>query len=130
MIVFNVGLGEVVSLLQRKHNRGQMSAAALAIALADFLRELALSPDLQKLTATDQIVAHSFHLITTHSLNSNDAIILRLGLDRVAELRATGHDLFLAASDQRLLRAAQAEGLATFDPETQTSADLDAILGP
>jgi hypothetical protein len=34
------------------------------------------------------------------------------------------------ASDQRLLKAAQAEGLATFDPETQSTTDLDALLPP
>jgi hypothetical protein len=32
------------------------------------------------------------------------------------------------ASDQRLLRAAAAEGLATFNPETQSQAELDALI--
>jgi hypothetical protein len=36
----------------------------------------------------------------------------------------------LVASDQRLLRAAQAEGLPTFDPETQDQAALGALTGP
>jgi hypothetical protein len=34
------------------------------------------------------------------------------------------------ASDQRLLRAAQAEGLLTFDPEVQSQVELDVLLGP
>jgi hypothetical protein len=37
-------------------------------------------------------------------------------------------DLVLVASDQRLLRAAQAEGLLTFDPERQDKADLGVVL--
>jgi hypothetical protein len=43
-------------------------------------------------------------------------------------LRARGDDLVLVASDQRLLRAAQVEGLLVFKPETQTTTDLDALL--
>ena len=40
------------------------------------------------------------------------------------------NSLVLVVTDRRLLRAAQAEGLLTFDPETQTQAELDAFLGP
>jgi len=42
------------------------------------------------------------------------------------EVRTTA--LVLVTSDQRLLRAAQAEGVLTFDPTTQTESDLDALL--
>jgi hypothetical protein len=38
--------------------------------------------------------------------------------------------LVLVASDQRLLRAAQAQGLNTFNPETQDRAALAPLLGP
>jgi hypothetical protein len=48
----------------------------------------------------------------------------------VAQLRAGGDDLVLVASARRLVQAGQAEGLTTFYPETQTQADLDALLAP
>jgi hypothetical protein len=57
-----------------------------------------------------------------------DAILLRSALDLAANLRARGDDLVLVASGGRLQRAAQAEGLIVFNPETQTSADLDLLL--
>jgi len=46
------------------------------------------------------------------------------------QLHSIGNQLVLVSSDQRLLKAAQAEGLFTFDPETQSQADLDALLAP
>jgi hypothetical protein len=43
-------------------------------------------------------------------------------------LRQTGHDLVLVASDTRLLTATQAEGLLTFNPETDTLDTLNAFF--
>ena len=54
----------------------------------------------------------------------------KLALGPKDDPERVGDDLVLVASDQRLLRAAQAEGLVTFDPETQSQADLDALLMP
>jgi hypothetical protein len=45
-------------------------------------------------------------------------------------LRNRGDDLVLVASDLRLLVAAQAEGLFTFNPETQGQAALATLVGP
>ena len=63
-------------------------------------------------------------LIETHSLNSVDAIVLRSALDIATELRNTGNTLVLVASDQRLLRAAQDEGLLVFNPEIDSQQTL------
>ena len=46
----------------------------------------------------------------------------------VADHRKVGDELVLVASDHRLLRAAQAEGLTTFNPETESQTELDALL--
>jgi len=75
-------------------------------------------------------VTAALPLIETHSINATDAIILRLALNLAVRLRGAGHDLVLVASDQRLLRAAQAEALLTFDPETQSHSVLDALMKP
>jgi hypothetical protein len=55
-------------------------------------------------------------------------VILRSVLDLVATLRAPSDTLVLVTSDQRLLRAAQVEGVLTFDPAMQTESDLDTLL--
>jgi predicted nucleic acid-binding protein len=130
LYLFNVGMGEVLSLLVRKKNGGQLSAADYAQALVEFGVEVVSSNILHKVVADNAVVAVALDLIEAHSINATDAIILRLALDLARQFRAVGHDLVLVASDQRLLRAAQAEGLETFDPEAQSQVVLDALLGP
>ena len=49
--------------------------------------------------------------------NSVGALVLRAALDTATALRSMGDRLVLVASDQRLLRAAHAEGLQIFNPE-------------
>ncbi len=63
-------------------------------------------------------------LIETYSLNSVDAMVLRSALDVAAERHNIGDVLVLVASDQRLLRAAQAEGLQIFNPEQDSQQTL------
>ena len=77
---------------------------------------------------TESQIAASWELIVTHSINSTDAIILRCALDSAIELRGDGDDLILVATDTRLLRAAQAEYLHTFNPETDSQAILDTFI--
>jgi predicted nucleic acid-binding protein len=130
LYLFNVGMAEVLSLLVRKRNAGQLSAADYSQALVEFGAEIVSSRTLHKVVAGNAMVTAALPLIEVHSLNATDAILLRLALNLATQLRAAGHDLVLVASDQRLLRAAQAEGLLTFDPETQGQVVLDALLGP
>jgi predicted nucleic acid-binding protein len=130
LYLFNVGMGEVLSLLVRKKNAGRLSAAAYSQALVEFGTEIVSSSILHKVVADNALVTAALTLIEVHSINATDAILLRLALDLAVRLRAAGHDLVLVASDQRLLRAAQAEGLLTFDPESQSQVVLDALLGP
>ena len=55
-----------------------------------------------------------------HAVNSVDAILLCSALNIAANLRNEQNELVLIASDQRLLRAAQTEGLLCFNPETDS----------
>lgn len=56
-----------------------------------------------------------------HSINSVDALVLRSALDVAIELRNSSDGrLVLVASDLRLLKAAEDEGLLVFNPETDT----------
>jgi predicted nucleic acid-binding protein len=130
LYLFNVGMAEVVSLLVRKRNAGQVSAADYSPALVEFDAEIVFSAAVRKVVAGNALVMAALRLIKVHSVNATDAILLRAALDLAVRLRAVGNDLVLVASDQRLLRAAQAEGLVTFDPEAQNQVVLDALLGP
>lgn len=123
----SLGTIEVVSILVRKRNRGDLTTATLFQALADFRAEVVDNPDFMTISAVDAVVIAAFELVEKHAINGTDAIVLRSALDLAAALRRDGNDLILVAADQRLIRAAEAEGLATFNPEMNTQADLDAL---
>jgi predicted nucleic acid-binding protein len=128
LCVLNIGIAEVVAVLVRKRNAGRLAAALFAQAVLNVRTELVSPQNLNRVTADDSLVTAALPLIDAHSINATDGIILCSALDIAAALRSSADELALVASDQRLLRAAQAEGLVTFDPETQTQADLDALL--
>jgi predicted nucleic acid-binding protein len=128
LAVLTIGLAEVVSILVRQRNTGQLPQPKYAQTFTDFVNEVVLPPDPRKLRAGD--VTRAFRFIESYSLNATDAILLRSALDFAGQLRAAGHELVVVASDQRLLKAAGAEGLLAFNPETQSTADLDALIGP
>lgn len=125
-----LGAAEVVSVLVRRRNGGLLSAVDFTQAMLNFTTEIVNATDFRTLALENGVILSAMAFIETHSINSNDAVVLRLALDIANHVRSTGDDVVLVASDRRLLRAAQAEGLATFDPETQSQADLDALLPP
>jgi predicted nucleic acid-binding protein len=130
LFILNVGYAEVVSVLVRRRNAGTLSANRFGQALLDLDREIVQSAGKHLLPVDNAIVTDAVALLAVHSINATDAIGLRVALDIAQRLRAAGDDLVLVASDQRLLRAAQAEGLVTFDPETQDQTALAALAGP
>lgn len=125
-----VGLGEVFSVLVRKRNAGTLSAAHFAQAVIDFRAETFDNRAVRKAKTTFATVTNAVGLIQRHSINATDALVLHTALTFAARLRLKNHDLVLVAADRRLITAAQAEGLTTFNPETQSTQDLDALLGP
>jgi hypothetical protein len=126
----NVGTGEVYSILIRKRNAGSLSPGDFRQATANFDEEIVRTAAVTRVPVTSRLITSSLPLILAHSINSTDALILKSALAIARKLRAGGDDLILAASDLRLLRAAQAEGLTTFNPETQDQATLAALIGP
>jgi predicted nucleic acid-binding protein len=123
-----LGAAEVASVLVRRRNSGVLSLTAFAQGMTNLKTEVVDADEFHTLSMDNDLIAAAMGLIDKHAINATDAVVLRLALDVVAQLRADGHDLVLVASDQRLLRAAQAEGLLSFDPERQTEADLDVLL--
>ncbi len=125
-----LGGAEVAAALVRKRNGGLISSASFAVAMADLRTEVLDAADFTKPPADNSTINASIPLIDKHAINATDSVVLYVARQLAAQLRVAGDDLVLVASDHRLLRAAQVEGLLTFDPETQTQAELDLLIGP
>lgn len=130
MHLLAVGVGEGLSVLVRRRNRGQLPPAAYHQTEAAFRAEVVDEPAVDQVEADRATVRASLTFIGQYSVNATDALVLRTALDLKAELAPAGDDLILVASDRQLNRAAAAEGLPTFDPERQTAADFDALFTP
>ncbi|HJT35388.1 MAG TPA: type II toxin-antitoxin system VapC family toxin [Pirellulales bacterium] len=130
IFLLNVGAAEVVSVLIRKRNAGALSVADYNQAIVELESEIIRSPAKHVLAFDNAVVIDAFAYIMAHSINATDAIMLRVALDVAHHLRNQRDDLVLVASDQRLLRAAQAEGLVTFNPEKQDQASLATLVSP
>lgn len=128
IVVLGVGIAEVASILVRKRNAGVIPQAVFSNAIVNFSAEIINRRQVRKITASNALALAALALISQPAINATDAILLRSALTFATNLRARGDDLVLVASDQRLLRAAQVEGLLVFKPETQTTTDLDALL--
>ena len=128
MMCLTLGTIEVISVFVRKKNASAVPDPVFRQAMTDFRSEVIDAANFTKIPATAPVVNAATPLVAKHALNATDAVILRSVLDLVATLHTTGDALVLVTSDQRLLRAAQAEGVLTFDPTMQTESDLDALL--
>ncbi len=121
LIISQLGIAEVVSVLNRKRNAGQITDSFFKRAASSVLSESKtmfvefIGPD---------VIPRSIPLISQHNLNASDALYLRQILDWQAQHGPTGNQIALVAADQRLLRAADRESIACLDPE---AADLTAV---
>ena len=121
LIVLNIGFAEVVSVLVRRKNMGLLSITSFGQGLIHLSQEIIHTQSVYKVEATNMLVVAALIHIPKHAINA-------MGLAQ--DFRTRGDDLVLVASDQRLLRAAQAEGLNTFNPEYQDQAVLAALMAP
>lgn len=67
-------------------------------------------------------------LIQRHNINGSDAAMLHVYLEYADAIRADGDPAFLVATDARLRRASESEGLSVLDPEELTAEQLASIL--
>lgn len=98
-------------------------------ALLDFNAEVTDSGSFLKISVDDNLIYSAIALLHAHNLNATDTVVLRAALNLRAALKQQGEDLVLWASDKRLARAARAEGITVFDPETETVDALRQLLG-
>ncbi|MCY3739784.1 MAG: type II toxin-antitoxin system VapC family toxin [Candidatus Poribacteria bacterium] len=118
LLCLTIGAIEVFWICIRKKNDGRITIGEFTQAIGHLEHEVINNQsNFRKISVPDSLVWNSIDLIETYSLNSVDALVLRSALDTATELRSTGDRLVLVASDQRLLRAARAEGLQIFNPE-------------
>ncbi len=127
-IVLLAAIGETLSILVRRRNGQLLTPKAYQAAYAAMRAELLEAGQIRLQSVEDALVVASLPLIERHSINSTDALVLRSALDLAALLRSRGHTLVMVAADARLVRAAAAEGLSTFNPESDNHEKLDALI--
>ena len=103
---------EVYSALRRRERGGELPPAHASDALAARGREFSLMTE-QPLNSS--VVEAAKQLIDRHALRALDAI--QLATCWIGRLTSGITDIVFVASDQILLKAADAEGFQTFDPE-------------
>jgi predicted nucleic acid-binding protein len=96
---------EVASALTRLHREGAVSQAEMLGALAALKRDLEV---MFLVEVTARVVALSVDLLERHPLRAGDALQLAAAIEAGSQLHVP---VLFVAFDQRLLRAAKAEGL-------------------
>lgn len=128
MLALLLGVGEIVSILVRRRNSGQISETAFQQAMTEFRVEVIDEPDFSLQSVTDDWVLASLRLIEQHALNATDAFILQCALQVADTLRRVGDDLVMVTSDLRLVHAAQRTELIAWNPEVDTQDALDDLV--
>ncbi len=128
MVALVIVLGEVVSILVRRRNAGQISNAAYRQAIVEFHNEVVSDTGIPLQSVSDDSVLASLTLIEQHSLNATDTIILDCALQLSRSLQEGGDDLALVTSDNRMATAAAASGLTVWNPEKDDQTSLDKLI--
>jgi hypothetical protein len=121
------GYAETYSMLLRRLNSGVLDLPAFTACVTALQSEVVDSGDFGLLPIRDTVVFASISTMRRHNLNATDAAILTMLLEYRQTL-PLGDIICLVASDQRLLRAATAEGFRTLNPEAIAAADVPAFL--
>lgn len=115
IITSQISIVETVSAFQRRVRDGVLSMADAIQLREDFLA--LCQTEYQLLACTPPLFAVSWSLLERHPLRAYDSIQLASALAAHTALSAAGVTSFtMLCSDQRLSRAATADGLRTEDP--------------
>jgi hypothetical protein len=114
-IISRISLVEVMSALNRRRREGSLSTSAYERIVTDF--QALCATDYHVVEFTADLVPGARRLLEQHPLRAYDAVQLASALLTDAILRANGTPpLIFLAADDRLLTAAQMEGLAVENP--------------
>ena len=115
LVISSLSIIETISILNRRRNEVGIPTEAFRSALRGVLEELRTYS--YALLIDDQLLLSSARYAIEHNINSADAIHLAILLALQATAVASGDELLCLAADQRLIRAARAEGLTVINPE-------------
>ncbi len=115
VVTLRLSMIEVYSALNRRRREAHLNPADYALIAADFAAVCALEYELIELTP--EVVERARQLLERHPLRAYDAAQLAAALLSHETLAANGlPPLTFLAADDRLLTAAQAEGLLADNP--------------
>jgi len=126
LIVSAAGIAETIATINRRRSQvGVRTETYLQVVQGIRVNSRGFA---YKITR-DSDILDAVDLITKHNLNTSDALHLHLALAANKELVGSNlGTLAVVTSDQRLLRAAAAEGLAVLDPEVTTPLEIQQLL--
>ena len=122
------GYTETYAILARKRNAGHLTSVGLSTAMSALYYEVIAAETFDLLSIDDRIVMSSLPHILAHNINSADAALLTTFLAYQASLPEGSPTCVLITADLRLIRAANAEGLQTLNPEALTPQEATAFL--
>ena len=128
MTCSTIGVLEMISILVRKRNDGRLPTDLYNQAVLTLNQELIQDKEFRIAPVNDDLLLSAIELIAKHNLNATDTVILRSCLDLRTYLQTERRSIFPCSCDKRLLRAAQQEGLHTFNPEVDNLSDLRNLL--
>jgi predicted nucleic acid-binding protein len=125
-VVTFLGYAETAAIQRRKHNQGALTHAELRDTRLLLTGEILLGARTELIAIEPADVLTGIALIDRHNLNASDAAILAAYLRYAVDLAQTP---VLVAADQRLLRAADTEGLRVLNPESRSASEAATFLG-
>lgn len=123
-----IGYAETAAILRRKRNQGDLSPAEFTQARILLRDQVLINPDFTLLSVNDADFLDGIALTDRHNINTSDAAILAAYLRHARSQPPDAPRSVLVAADRRLIRAAEAEGLRTLNPDLLPPADIPALL--
>ena len=129
MISSAISYTEIFSLLLRKRNRGVINTSTFEKAIALLRSELLDDPNFILLNCDDAAFYSGISFMESYNINSTDAALLTMFLRYKHSFGQGERPKFcLVAADERLIRAAEGEGIAVLDPEALSESDVSDFL--
>ena len=128
MAVTFIGYTETATILQRRRNQRDLSPTGFTQAHILLRDEILINPDFTLVSVSDTDFLAGVSLTERHNINASDAAILSAYLRHARSQPPNTPPCVLIASDRRLIRAAEAEGLRTLNPELVPAADIPAFI--
>lgn len=118
-------LGETFASLNRTKNRFNIPEEKFNKITFTFFTDC---ENIHLLPLSDNQLFNSVLYIKKFNLNSADAYHLSTILHLKETLASLNHTVILISADERLIKAAQREGIHVFDPENHTLSYLQSLL--